>query len=62
MPDRNTENKQAERPTPRSNPQEDGSGGDTGVPSSEQDLSNRAGDKDKDEDVEQEDEERRFNK
>ena len=59
MPNRNSKNKQAERPTPRSNPQEDGSGGDTGVPSGEQDISNRAGDKD--ENVEQEDEERRFN-
>ena len=58
MSDDKTENKQAERPTPRSNPQEDGSGGDTGVPSGEQGISNSAGDED--EDAEQD--ERRFNK
>ena len=62
MPNRNSKNKQAERPTPRSKAQEVGSGGVTGVPSGEQDISNRAGDKDENvEQVEQEDEERRFN-
>ena len=56
MPDRKTQNKQAERPTPRSNPHEDGSGGDTGVPADEPGISNRGGDRD--EDREEEDESR----
>ena len=61
MPDRKPNNQPSELPTPRSNPHGDTGDGDTEIPQSEQGISNRAGDKDKDEDAEQDDE-RRFNK
>ena len=61
MPDRKKDNQSQERPTPRYNPQGDGSGGDTGTPPRGQ-GSNRARDDDEKRRQEGEDDERRFNK
>jgi hypothetical protein len=61
MPDRKKDNQPQERPTPRYNPQEDGSGGDTGAPPRGQ-GSNRARDNDEKRRQHDEDDERRFNK
>ncbi len=59
MADHKLDNQPSELPTPRSNPREDGSGGDTGVPADEPGISNRGGDRNEDR---QDEDERRFKK
>jgi hypothetical protein len=59
MADHKPDNEPSELPTPRSNPHEDGSGGDTEVPGNEPGISNRGGDRDEDR---QDEDERRSKK
>lgn len=48
MADHKPDNQPSELPTARSNPRDDGSGGDTGVPAGEPGISNRGGERDED--------------